>query len=64
MSSAQLQTAGSSQATLQVVRSRLPSKWKTAESMLESTSRVLRFFLMSFSNAYFEKMYLKAEEIN
>lgn len=64
-SSTQLQTSGHSQATQQAMRGRLHSKWKTARGMLESTSGVLGFFLMSFSNAYFEKyIYLKTGEIN
>lgn len=65
MSSAQLQTADCSQATRQAVRSRLCSKWKTAESMLESTSGVLGFFFKCpFQMHTLKKIYLKAGEIN
>lgn len=37
---------------------RLLSKWKVVRSMLESASRVMEiFFLMSFLNTYFEKIF-------
>lgn len=33
------------------------SKWKVVRNMLESASRVMEFFLMSFSNTHFEKIF-------